>query len=131
MKTLNAGNTNGWLSISLRVSCFGPGISFLILTVLNFVLWGSHSTDAIPFTTYIILLLLWFCISMPLTLIGGFIATKAPHLEYPCRSNQIPREIPSNRFPTWVLVIGAGTLPFGTLFIELFFIMSSIWLGRV
>jgi transmembrane 9 superfamily protein 2/4 len=27
--------------------------------------------------------------------------------------------------------LGAGTLPFGTLFIELFFIMSSIWMGRV
>ncbi|KAF3628735.1 Transmembrane 9 superfamily member 11 [Capsicum annuum] len=131
MKTLNAGNTNGWLSVSWRVSCFFPGIAFLILTVLNFLLWGSQSTGAIPFTTYIVLLMLWFCISVPLTLIGGFIGTKAPHLDYPCRTNQIPREIPSNRFPTWVLVIGAGTLPFGTLFIELFFIMSSIWLGRV
>uniref|UniRef100_A0A803NCE5 Transmembrane 9 superfamily member n=1 Tax=Chenopodium quinoa TaxID=63459 RepID=A0A803NCE5_CHEQI len=28
-------------------------------------------------------------------------------------------------------VLGAGTLPFGTLFIELFFIMSSLWMGRV
>ncbi|CAN4099848.1 unnamed protein product [Withania somnifera] len=130
MKTLNAGNTNGWLAISWRVPFFFPGIAFLIVTILNFLLCGSHSAGAVPFTTYIVLLLLWFCISMPLTLIGGLIGTKAPHLEYPCRSNQIPREIPSNRFPTWMLVIEAGTLPFGTLFIELFFIMSSIWLGR-
>lgn len=58
-------------------------------------------------------------------------ATKGRYMEYPVRTNQIPREVPPQRFPSWVLVLGAGTLPFGTLFIELFFIMSSIWLGRV
>ncbi|KAG9153591.1 hypothetical protein Leryth_008531 [Lithospermum erythrorhizon] len=130
-KTMNAGNITGWASVSWKVACLFPGIAFLILTILNFLLWGSQSTGAIPATTYIILLLLWFFISVPLTLVGGFIGTRAPHLEYPIRTNQIPREIPTSRFPSWMLVLGAGTLPFGTLFIELFFIMSSIWLGRV
>ncbi|KAA8525542.1 hypothetical protein F0562_007405 [Nyssa sinensis] len=92
---------------------------------------GCHSTGAIPFSTFLVLLSLWFCISVPLTLVGGYVGSKAPYLEYPIRTNQIPREIPSQRFPSWLLVLGAGTLPFGTLFIELFFIMSSIWLGRV
>ncbi|GKC62063.1 transmembrane 9 superfamily member 11, partial [Tanacetum coccineum] len=92
---------------------------------------GCQSTGAIPFTTFIVLILLWFCISIPLTIIGGFIATRVRYIEYPVRTNQIPREIPAPRFPSWILVLGAGTLPFGTLFIELFFIMSSIWLGRV
>ncbi|CAH9086801.1 unnamed protein product [Cuscuta europaea] len=130
-KTIKGGDPTGWFSISWRVSCFFPGIAFSILTILNFLLWGSQSTGAIPFFTYLILLLLWFCISVPLTLIGGLIGVRAPHLEYPIKTNQIPREIPAQRFPTWLLVIGAGTLPFGTLFIELFFIMSSIWLGHV
>jgi hypothetical protein len=80
---------------------------------------------------FVVLLLLWFCISVPLTLVGGFLGAKAPHIEYPVRTNQIPREIPPQRYPSWLLVLGAGTLPFGTLFIELFFIMSSIWMGRV
>ncbi|XP_024986829.1 transmembrane 9 superfamily member 11-like isoform X2 [Cynara cardunculus var. scolymus] len=130
-RTLDAGNPRRWFSAASRVACFFPGISFLILTILNSLLWASQSTGAIPFTTFIVLILLWFCISVPLTLIGGFAATKARYLEYPVRTNQIPREIPTPRFPSWLLVLGAGTLPFGTLFIELFFIMSSIWLGRV
>jgi hypothetical protein len=67
---------------------------------------------------------------VPLTLIGGFLGTKAEQIEYPVRTNQIPREIPARKYPSWLLVLGAGTLPFGTLFIELFFILSSIWLGR-
>lgn len=131
LKTFKSGELSGWFSVSWRVACFFPGIAFLILTILNFLLWGSHSTGAIPISTFAVLLLLWFCISVPLTLAGGFIGTKSPRLEYPVRTNQIAREIPTQRFPSWLLAFGAGTLPFGTLFIELFFIMSSIWLGRV
>ncbi|KAJ6813928.1 transmembrane 9 superfamily member 11-like [Iris pallida] len=130
-KTMRCGDHSGWVSVSWRVACFFPGISFLILTTLNFLLWGSGSTGAIPFFLFVVLILLWFCISVPLTLVGGFLGARAPHIEYPVRTNQIPREIPPQKYPSWLLVIGAGTLPFGTLFIELFFIMSSIWMGRV
>ncbi|KAL0345961.1 UNVERIFIED_CONTAM: Transmembrane 9 superfamily member 12 [Sesamum radiatum] len=67
---------------------------------------------------------------LPLTLLGGHFGTRAQPIQYPVRTNQIPREIPARKYPSWLLVLGAGTLPFGTLFIELFFILSSIWLGR-
>ncbi|CAK9177384.1 unnamed protein product [Ilex paraguariensis] len=130
-RTIFCGDHKGWVSVSWRVACFFPGIAFFILTTLNFLLWGSHSTGAIPFSLFVILILLWFCISVPLTLVGGYFGARAPHIEYPVRTNQIPREIPAQRYPSWLLVLGAGTLPFGTLFIELFFIMSSIWMGRV
>ncbi|KAK4404243.1 Transmembrane 9 superfamily member 11 [Sesamum angolense] len=129
-RTILGGANKGWFSVAWRVACFFPGISFLILTTLNFLLWGSMSTGAIPFSLFVVLILLWFCISVPLTLVGGFFGARAPHIEYPVRTNQIPREIPAQKYPSWLLVLGAGTLPFGTLFIELFFIMSSIWMGR-
>ncbi|KAJ4957918.1 hypothetical protein NE237_025029 [Protea cynaroides] len=130
-RTIGCGDQTGWVSVSWKAACFFPGIAFLILSTLNFLLWGSHSTGAIPFSLFVILILLWFCISVPLTLVGGYLGAKAPHIEYPVRTNQIPREIPDQKYPSWLLVLGAGTLPFGTLFIELFFIMSSIWMGRV
>ncbi|CAH8368372.1 unnamed protein product [Eruca vesicaria subsp. sativa] len=130
-RTIGCGEHRGWMSVAWKAACFFPGIAFLILTTLNFLLWGSHSTGAIPFSLFVILILLWFCISVPLTLIGGYFGAKAPHIEFPVRTNQIPREIPAQKYPSWLLVLGAGTLPFGTLFIELFFIMSSIWMGRV
>ncbi|KAL9377042.1 hypothetical protein Peur_031162 [Populus x canadensis] len=130
-RTIGCGDKKGWVSVSWKVACFFPGIAFFILTTLNFLLWGSHSTGAIPFSLFVVLIFMWFCISVPLTLVGGFFGAKAPHIEYPVRTNQIPREIPAQKYPSWLLVFGAGTLPFGTLFIELFFIMSSIWMGRV
>ncbi|KAH7431091.1 hypothetical protein KP509_08G029400 [Ceratopteris richardii] len=122
---------SSWRALAWRVACFFPGISFAILLVLNFLLWGSKSTGAMPISLFFILISLWFCISVPLTLLGGYFGVKAKPIEYPVRTNQIPREIPRQKYPSWLLILGAGTLPFGTLFIELFFIMSSIWLGRV
>ncbi|KAL7097292.1 hypothetical protein ACP275_10G135100 [Erythranthe tilingii] len=124
------GSSEGWRSVSWSIACFFPGIVFVILTFLNFILWGSKSTGAIPISLYFLLLSLWFCISVPLTLLGGLLGTRAEPIQFPVRTNQIPREIPSRKYPSWLLVLGAGTLPFGTLFIELFFILSSIWLGR-
>ncbi|KAF5948732.1 hypothetical protein HYC85_014689 [Camellia sinensis] len=124
------GTSDGWRSVAWSVACFFPGICFVILTVLNFILWGSESISAIPISLYFILLSLWFCISVPLTLLGGFLGTQAEPIWYPIRTSEIPREIPVCKYPSWLLVLGAGTLSFGTIFIELFFILSSIWLGR-
>ncbi|KAI8006675.1 Transmembrane 9 superfamily member 12 [Camellia lanceoleosa] len=124
------GTSDGWRSVAWSVACFFPGICFVILTVLNFILWDSKSTRAIPVSLYFVLLSLWFCISVPLTLLGGFLGTQAESIQYPIRTSEIPREIPARKYPSWLLVLGAGTLPFGTIFIEFFFILSSIWLGR-
>lgn len=129
-QTLKGGNSDEWRSVSWLTACFFPGIVFVILTFLNFILCGSKSTGAIPISLYFILLSLWFCISVPLTLLGGYMGKRAEIITFPVRTNQIPREIPARKYPSWILVLGAGTLPFGTLFIELFFILSSIWLGR-
>merc|ERR1711998_786179 len=47
----------------------------------------------------------------------------------PVRTNQIPRQIPAQPWfmqPVVTSLIG-GILPFGAVFTELFFIMSSLW----
>ncbi|KAJ3694627.1 hypothetical protein LUZ60_000004 [Juncus effusus] len=128
-RTIN-GNSDGWKSLSWFTACFFSGIVFIVLTALNSILWKNKSTGALPVSLFFTLLALWFGISVPLTLLGGLYGTRAEHIEYPVRTNQIPREIPVRTYPSWLLVLGAGTLPFGTLFIELFFILSSLWLGR-
>lgn len=51
----------------------------------------------------------------------------------PVRVNQIPRQIPPSttylrRVPSTLLV---GILPFGAIFVELFFIMNNMWFGKV
>merc|ERR1719263_2029010 len=51
----------------------------------------------------------------------------------PVRTNQIPRQVPEQAWylhPVISIAIG-GVLPFGAVFIELFFIMSAVWLHQI
>merc|ERR1712217_301768 len=50
-------------------------------------------------------------------------------IELPVRTNQIPRVVPEQPWfiqPIFTALVG-GVLPFGAVFTELFFIMSSLW----
>ncbi|KAL5221137.1 hypothetical protein ABZP36_025850 [Zizania latifolia] len=130
-KTMRHGNRAEWKRVAWRASCAFPGVGFAVFTALNCVLWYNGSTGAVPFALFAVILLLWLFVSVPLTLAGGLVASRVHHVEYPVKTNKIARQVPAAQFSPWVFVAVAGTLPFGTLFIELFFIMSSLWLGRV
>jgi transmembrane 9 superfamily member 2/4 len=84
------GTSESWKSVAWLTSCFFPGIVFIILTVLNSILWSKKSIGALPISLFFTLLALWFCISVPLTLIGGLLGTRAASIDYPVRTNQIP-----------------------------------------
>ena len=63
---------------------------------------------------------------------GGVLATRQEIKPYPTRTNQIPRHVPP---PHWashpvVLFLAAGLLPYGTIFVEMYFAMTSIWQAR-
>ena len=59
-------------------------------------------------------------------------ATRQEIKQYPTRTNQIPRHIPPPHWAShpFVLFLAAGLLPFGTIFVELYFAMTSIWQAR-
>jgi len=118
-----------WKSNVLMSAFLCPGIVFGIFFVLNLVLWVMGSSAAIPFGTLVALLALWFGISVPLTFVGAYFGFKKPPIDHPVRTNQIPRQIPEQSFyirPLPGIVMG-GVLPFGCIFIQLFFILNSIW----
>jgi len=118
-----------WKSNVLLTAFLCPGIIFGIFFVLNLTLWGMGSSAAVPFFTLVALLALWFGISVPLTFVGAYFGFKKPIIEHPVRTNQIPRQIPTQSFYTRALpgIIMGGVLPFGCIFIQLFFILNSIW----
>lgn len=106
-----------------------PGIVFIIFFILNTVLWINDSSAAMPFLTLLSLLALWFLVSTPLVFIGSYLGFKKQTIENPVRTNQIPRQIPTQYYYTQRTtgVIMGGVLPFGCIFIQLFFILNSIW----
>ncbi|XP_072180316.1 transmembrane 9 superfamily member 2-like [Diadema setosum] len=118
-----------WKSNVISTSFLVPGTIFTVFFILNLLLWYKHSSAAIPFTTLIAILALWFCVSTPLVFIGAYFGFKKRPIEFPVRTNQIPRQIPDQSFYTRPLpgIIMGGILPFGCIFIQLFFILNSIW----
>ncbi|KAL1870560.1 hypothetical protein VTK73DRAFT_2535 [Phialemonium thermophilum] len=110
-----------------------PGIVFATFFLLDLFLWAKHSSGAVPFTTMIVIVVIWFVISVPLSFAGSWLGFRAPQIEAPVRTNQIPRQIPPTTtylrpIPSMLLV---GILPFGAIFVELYFIMSSIWFSKI
>jgi len=121
-----------WKLVTIMTATLFPGIVAAIFFVLNFFIWGQASSGAIPFGTMVALLLMWFGISVPLVFVGAFFGFKAKLKDNPTRTNEIPREIPQQ---AWYMVgvfnvLMGGILPFGAIFIELFFMMTSVWLQR-
>ncbi|KAH7631040.1 hypothetical protein B0T09DRAFT_128713 [Sordaria sp. MPI-SDFR-AT-0083] len=110
-----------------------PGIVFGTFFLLNLFLWAKESSGAVPFTTMLVIILIWFIISVPLSVTGSWLGFRAAAIEPPVRTNQIPRQIPPvttylKPVPSMLLV---GILPFGAIFVELYFIMSSIWFSKI
>lgn len=121
-----------WKKIALKTAFIFPAIVFAIFFVLNALIWGEKSSGAVPFGTMFALVFLWFGISVPLVFVGSYVGFKKPTIEDPVKTNKIPRQIPEQAWymnPIFSILIG-GILPFGAVFIELFFILTSIWLHQ-
>lgn len=119
-------------SVTLGSAFLFSGTYFVVFFAINFLLWVSGSSGAIPFLTLLLLLVMWFGISVPLNVVGAFIGYKQKPYEYPCRTNQIPREIPkTSTIPPLLFSVFAGILPFGVVFMELVFTLNSIWQNEI
>ncbi|KAL8347789.1 hypothetical protein RB601_002889 [Gaeumannomyces tritici] len=110
-----------------------PSIVFAVFFLLNLFLWAKQSSGAVPFGTMLVIVSIWFVVSVPLSVGGSFLGFRHAALEPPVRTNQIPRQIPPaagylRPIPSMLLV---GLLPFVVIFVELYFIMSSIWFSRI
>jgi len=121
-----------WKALTLLTAFLYPGVTFLIFFVLNFFIWGQASSGAVPFGTMFALLCIWFLISFPLVWVGVWLGYRRELKDPPVKTNMVPRVIPSQAWYLnllFTMLIG-GILPFGAVFIELYFIMSSVWLQR-
>lgn len=119
-----------WQRATMLTALGFPGFAFGCFFVLNLVAWAHHSTDAVPFTTMLVLLVLWFGISTPLVFFGAYFGYKQEAIEFPVDTSNIPRQIPDQPWfmsTTCTILIG-GILPFGSCFVELYYILASVWM---
>jgi transmembrane 9 superfamily protein 3 len=71
---------------------------------------------------------------LPLNFVGTILGRHlAGQSNYPCRVNAVPRPIPEKKWymePGVIAVLG-GVLPFGSIFIEMYFIFTSFWAYKI
>ncbi|KAI8872688.1 hypothetical protein GQ42DRAFT_119018 [Ramicandelaber brevisporus] len=118
-----------WLRNGMITALVGPLVAGSVILPLNILVWYRGSSSAIPLGTFVVFGALWLVVMAPLTVLGAFIGQRRPTFEHPLRTNAIPRPIPPQR---WYLqsipsMCIAGALPFSVVFIELFFILNSVW----
>lgn len=53
-----------------------PGVIFCTFFLLNLFVWAKGSSGAVPFTTMLALVLIWFVISVPLSIAGSWLGFK-------------------------------------------------------
>jgi len=117
---------------TLLTALLFPGVCFGIFFFINLVAWSRQSSTAVPFGTLIVLMLLWFGVSLPLIFFGAFLGFKRETISLPVAVASIPRQIPQQ---AWYMhpaisALSGGLLTFGAVFVEMFFILSSIWQHR-
>jgi transmembrane 9 superfamily protein 2/4 len=123
----------GWEAPGCGMAFGFPGVCFAVFVVANLMLHALKSSGAVPIGTMVAIVFFWFGVSAPLALVGAYLGFhKTPAMEFPLKSDSIPREIPEQPWflgtaPTIVL---GGILPFGACFVELFFILSSMWMDQ-
>jgi len=101
---------------------------------INFIAMYYHASRAIPFTTMIAVAAICIFVILPLTLVGTVLGRNlAGTPDYPCRINAVPRPIPEKKWfmePLIIIPLG-GILPFGSIFIEMYFIFTSFWAYKI
>ncbi|KAF7376177.1 Transmembrane 9 superfamily member [Mycena sanguinolenta] len=124
-----------------------PTIIFTIVFLLDLFLIGAGSSGAVPFGTMLFIIILWFGISAPLSAVGGYFGSKhgvwisisfrscliiSRPSNIPSASIKSPAKFPQhpNTFVRWRQLLLAGILPFGAAFVELYFVLSSLFASR-
>lgn len=126
-------NGTKWKQLFIYTPSAVPALVFGFFFLLNLFVWARGSSGAVPFTTMLVIVGIWFLISVPLSIVGSWVGFKQTQVGPPVRTNQIPRQIPPSTgylrlVPSMLLV---GVLPFGAIFVELYFIMNSLWSNRI
>ncbi|KAK4283358.1 hypothetical protein QN277_000315 [Acacia crassicarpa] len=119
-----------WIRNLLLTGFLFTGPLFLTFSFLNTVAMVYNATVALPFGKVMVIVLIWTLVALPLLLLGGFVGKKnKAEFQAPCRTTNIPREIPP--MPCYRKAIPqvavAGFLPFGVMCMELHYVFASVW----
>jgi len=118
-----------WKQTLIYTALLYPGVIIAIMVCLNSLSWMYKATNAISFLTVIGVFLI-FCLQMVLLVVGTLAARRYyKGSQSPVHKNKFQRPIPLTDWymQRWFICLLGGTLPFGSIFIEMYFIFTSFW----
>ena len=122
-----------------------PGLVFGTFFVVNLFLRGASLSAGVPFTTVLVVLALWLGVSLPLVVIGSCLGYRTTESSVGIKQPAVERVdlIPDVSYKpqrstahcccccSVVWWFGGGLLSFSTIFIQLYFVLDSVWRERV
>lgn len=118
-----------WKKTMIQQAVFMPSLVFTSFLVINTTAVVYRSTMTVPFKTIFIVIVLFFLLCMPLHAAGTLLGRRtAADQSFPGRCHHLKRPIPTKHWLFAPAMVGtAGLVPFGCLFIEMYFILSAVW----
>lgn len=119
-----------WIRTMVLTAMFFPVCCFIVASSLNLIAIYYQTINVIPIGTFMIIILIWLLVALPLTVLGTVLGRHwSGESNFPCRANAIPGPIPERSWyakPVTIILL-TGVLPFGSIFIEMYFIFTSFW----
>lgn len=121
-----------WQLCTVLTATAFPGLCFATFVFFNTILAFFRSTASVPFLDLLIVAAMWCCVSIPLVFLGAYFGYKRDSITFPTVTSTIARAIPEPSFLMKPLVgiCLAGMIPFAAAYVELFFIMTSLWMDQ-
>eukprot|EP00568_Trieres_chinensis_P000935 CAMPEP_0183306248 /NCGR_PEP_ID=MMETSP0160_2-20130417/10731_1 /TAXON_ID=2839 ORGANISM="Odontella Sinensis, Strain Grunow 1884" /NCGR_SAMPLE_ID=MMETSP0160_2 /ASSEMBLY_ACC=CAM_ASM_000250 /LENGTH=655 /DNA_ID=CAMNT_0025469589 /DNA_START=77 /DNA_END=2044 /DNA_ORIENTATION=+ len=121
-----------WQMCTLFTATLFPGSVFGVFVFFNTILAFFKSTGSVPFVDLVIVAAMWCCVSIPMVFLGAYFGYKADSITYPTVTSTIARAIPEPvlAMNPYVGMALAGMVPFAAAYVELFFIMTSLWMDQ-
>lgn len=111
-----------------------PGLVCGSTFFVNFIAMYYGASRAIPFGTMVAITSICLFVILPLTLVGTVLGRNIyGQPNNPCRVNPVARPLPEKKWfmePSVIVLLG-GILPFGSIFIEMYFIFTSFWAYKI
>ena len=133
MKQLSSEDRRWIGNLLLTVACFCLPLACVFAVCNSTAIW-YESTSALPASSVLGLLALFFLVSLPLTIVGGIIGKNAAQpFAQPCRTRKYKREVPPAPWyrSSLVLMLTSAFLPFTAIYTELYYVFSSMWSLKV
>jgi len=117
-----------WIKTMLATSSLFPGFCLALVLLMNFLAL-LYKSMGIHLSTQIIVGTIWLFVNVPLCFAGTLVGRILTPVRAKPQKPSVPRVIVPRKWYLggWGHILAGGILPFGSIFIEMYFIFTSLW----